>query len=86
MGVIDSHLKKHNLKYLVADAQNPEGKPTYADIAFIPWGVSTAWLTGKDIFADGEYSAYKGWIDRLTARHAVKEALDHKAELTSKGH
>ncbi|KAK5949105.1 hypothetical protein OHC33_009846 [Knufia fluminis] len=82
VGVIDSHLKKHNLKYLVPDEQNPEGKPTYADIAFVPWGVNVGWLMGKDVFADGEYPAYKGWFDRVTARAAVKEALDHKASLT----
>jgi len=48
--------------------------------------VSTGWLMGRDIFADGEYSAYKGWIDRLSGRQAIKAALDHKAELMSKGH
>jgi len=86
IAVIDSHLKKHNLKYLVADAENPEGKASYADISFVPWGVNAGWLLGKDIFADGQYASYKAWIDRVSARPAVKESLEHKAELTKKGH
>lgn len=83
VGVIDSYLKKHNLKWLVADAEHPEGKATFADIIFVGWGVAVSLLMGKDVFADGEYDAYKGWMDRLCARPAVKEALDEKAKLMS---
>lgn len=81
VGVIDAYLKKHGLKWLVADAENPEGKASYADISFVPWGVNAAGVVGKDIFADGAYGAYKGWMDRVCARPAVKEALEEKAGL-----
>ena len=84
MGVIDAHLKKHHLKWLVADAENPEGKASYADISFVPWGMGAAVVAGKDIFAEGAYGAYKAWMDRVCARPAVKEALEEKAGLAGK--
>ena len=39
------------------------------------------WVMGKDVFADGKYAAYKGWMDRVCAREAVKETLEEKANV-----
>lgn len=86
MGVIDGWLKKNNLKYLVADEENPEGKCTFADIAFVSWSEIVVWILGRDPFEDGSYGAYKQWMDRLRARPAVKEALEEKAKKMEEAH
>ena len=86
VGVLDGWLKQNNLEYLVADKQNPKGKLTVADIAFVPWGKNVAWLMGKDVFADGEYAAYKAWIDRISASPGVKEVLEQQAKKMAEGH
>ena len=79
VGVIDTHLSNHGLEYLVADGENPKGKFTFADISFVPWGSATDRLLGRDLFENGNYSAYKAWIDRVMAQPGVKKALETKA-------
>ena len=60
--VIDSHLKekKGNDKCLVGD------KVTYADLAFVTWGMFGAMMFGEkgdEVIA--KYPKYKAWMDSL---------------------
>lgn len=86
IGVIDGWLKKTGQKYLVADEEHKEGKYTFADLSFVPWGANVPWVMGKNVFENGQFADYKAWMDRVCARPAVKAALEHKAELAKKAH
>jgi len=63
--VIDSHLKSSGKKYLVGD------KPTYADLAFIPYYriIFTALMADWDHAT--EYPAFSEWAKSLLARESV---------------
>lgn len=80
VGVIDTHLSRNKLEYLVADKENSKGKFTFADLSFVPWGSATQWLTGRDLFEGGKYPAYKAWLDLVMAQSGVKKGLELKAE------
>lgn len=72
--VLDSILK--GKEYLVG------GRCSYADLAFVPWATLVPGLLGgvdrKEIAS--ETPDYSAWVDRLTARPAVKKVLEEKAE------
>ncbi|KAL8711978.1 MAG: hypothetical protein Q9220_003674 [cf. Caloplaca sp. 1 TL-2023] len=63
-------------EYLVGD------KCSYADLAFIPWSTLVPSLLGgvekDEIARDAPH--YNAWMDKLTARPAVKKVLEEKAE------
>lgn len=75
IGVVDLHLKRSGLKYLVADEENLDGKYSFADASFVPWSSNLAFLLDKDVFEGGEYDAYKGWFERVQGQEGVKKAL-----------
>ncbi|KAL8736069.1 MAG: hypothetical protein Q9181_002583 [Wetmoreana brouardii] len=58
------------------------GKCSYADLAFIPWATLAPSLLGgvekEDIARETPH--YSAWLDRLTARPAVRKVLEEKAE------
>ncbi|KAF9881941.1 glutathione s-transferase [Colletotrichum karsti] len=72
LSVLDAVLK--GKKYLVGD------KPTYADIAFMPWDylgrllLGDAWNDKYDI--DSKYPDYTAWAERVKARPVIKNALE----------
>ncbi|KAL8952834.1 MAG: hypothetical protein Q9222_001269 [Ikaeria aurantiellina] len=72
--VLDSTLVEK--EYLVGD------KCSYADLSFIPWATLVPSLLGgvekDEIARDAPH--YSAWLDRLTARPAVKKVLEEKAE------
>lgn len=78
VGVIDTHLSRNGLEYLVADKENPKGKFTFADVSFVPWGSGASRLVGRDLFEGGKYAAYKAWLDRVMAQPGVKKGLELK--------
>lgn len=82
VGVIDGWLAKTGQKWLVAEEEGKgsEGKCTYADLSFVPWGANVNWLMGKDVFEGGKYNHYNEWMERLKARPAVAAMLKEKAE------
>lgn len=83
ISVIDAHLKKHNRQYLVGD------KPTYADLAFVPWH----WLVlaPPHIMGEGfgkewekEYPHAWAWHQRLSERESVKKCFGDRAKAQGK--
>lgn len=86
VAVIDLHLKRSGLKYLVADEGSPKGKFSFADLSFVPWQEMLPFLMERDIFEGGKYEAYKAWIERVKAEKGVKRALELKAEVSAKKH
>jgi len=72
LGVLDSVLK--DKEYLVGDGK----KCTYADLAFITWGVAVPFLTKIDVA--GSYPNYHRWMQALCERPAVKKVLEDKAK------
>lgn len=81
--MIDRHLTTTNQKYLVADAEHPEGKLTVADIIFVPWAVVGERLLaeGDGLYAEGKNQAYKRWLERVMEVEGVRRALEVKAGL-----
>lgn len=55
---------------------------SYADLAFVPWATLVPSLLGgvEKEEIERETPNYSAWIDRLTARPAVKKVLEEKAE------
>ena len=72
VGVVDLHLTRQGTDYLVGD------KVTYADIMFVPY------FSGVSVLAPSvdvtEQKAYTAWLNRLTARPAVKRILERIAK------
>lgn len=84
--MIDSWLEKTGQKWLVAEkGGSKEGKCTYADLSFLPWGNNAGWLLGKDLFEGGKkYQHYYEWMERIKARPAAAEMAKEKADAMSK--
>ena len=64
-------------EYLVGD------KCTYADLSFVTWAVTAPFAVGSHKVDWEAYPNYKAWLDRLTARPAVKKVLEAKQKAMS---
>ncbi|KAL9133019.1 MAG: hypothetical protein Q9175_005801 [Cornicularia normoerica] len=74
--VLDTILKGN--EYLVGD------KCTYADLSFVTWYQLAPYITGETkIDFKGDYPHYYAWMERLTARPAVKKVLEDKQKASS---
>ncbi|CAF9941178.1 MAG: glutathione S- transferase, nitrogen catabolite repression regulator [Alectoria fallacina] len=74
--VLDTILKDKD--YLVGD------KCTYADLSFVTWYQLAPYITGDTkIDFKGDYPHYYDWMERLTARPAVKKVLEDKQKASS---
>lgn len=67
-GVLDGWLQK-NGGHLVGN------KITYADLAFVPWASSLAWLDTEKTIDLGKYPAYNQWLEGMQARESVQKIL-----------
>jgi len=78
IGVIDTHLTKHNQQWLVGD------KCTYADLSFVPWNQIIGAMN-IDVYEDGKKNqGFKAWFDRLMEKESVKAMFAEKEEATAK--
>jgi glutathione S-transferase len=79
VSVMDAHLRAQGTDFLVGD------KCTYADMAFVPWGLAVPFLTkggesGVSLDLEARYPSYDAWMKRVCARDGVKKALEEKAK------
>lgn len=67
-------------EYLVGD------KCTYADLSFVTWASIAPFAAGPVKIDWEAYPNYKKWLERLTARPAVKKVMEDKQKANAKGH
>jgi len=67
-------------EYLVGD------KCTYADLSFVTWASIAPFAVGPVKIDWEAYPNYKKWLERLTARPAVKKVMEDKQKANAKGH
>jgi glutathione S-transferase len=83
IGVIDSHLEKHNQPYLCGD------RVTYADLAFVPWHwlvLAPPSIMGEEFAKEWEekYPTAWAWHQRLSERESVKKCFGDRTKAMGK--
>ncbi|KAK7744535.1 hypothetical protein SLS53_003420 [Cytospora paraplurivora] len=80
-GVLEGHLGRQ--KEAARGGDGPwlvGGRFSYADLAFLYWQKAVYMILEKEVYDPDEFPLVKDWIDRMSARPAIKKVLDALGE------